>query len=330
MTLADAVRATVRATRHDEVAWGLALKIGNHVATALLALWGVVSIVFIALDATGAPLTLFLTDSMTHEDMNQLVQNLGFDRPLHQRYFDFLSQVFTGQFPNSLQYPKQSALEIVLVRAPASLQLGLSALILGTFLGLAGGYVAAFTRSRIVRGAIETLNAIFLSIPAFVLGFGLIIVFSLWLRWLPPNGGDLRAMVLPATTLSLLLAVPISRVFTTTLLETVDQDYVQTAVSTGRTWRSIRFINIVPNAFSPVLQVIGIQLAGLLGGTVVVENLFQWPGIGRVMTTATANQDYPVIIAGVLIASSAFIVVSLLTNIAQTLIDPRTRAGGNN
>lgn len=299
--------------------------VGRQLTAALVALLGVLAAVFLALDLSGAPVALFISPASDLEEIAQVEARLGYDRPVWERFALFTANALRGQFPDSLQYNTPS-MELVLERVPATATLGLTALGIGVAIGLVGGYLAVFSRWRALRAALAALNGLFLAVPPFIVGLALILLFGIALRWLPTGGAsEPGALVLPALTLGLVLAIPIAEVFASSLAEVADLDFVRTVRATGRSPRSIRLRHVVPNALAPVITVIGVNLGGLFGGAVIVETLFRWPGIGMLLTIATQNQDYPVILAAVLFSAVTFILATLLVDLLLTLLDPRNR-----
>jgi ABC-type dipeptide/oligopeptide/nickel transport system permease component len=292
---------------------------------AVIAVWGVLTAVFVLLNISGNPAVLLLPVGAPASEVAHLSQSLGYNDPLIVQYLLFLGRTLSGHFPNSLEYGTP-ALGVVFGHVGATLELVASALVLAVIGGMVSGYVGAFGRYGWLRTAAVASAVVMQSIPVFILGVFLVLVFSL--RWsILPASGDvgIQALILPAVTLSGPVYAPIARIFRTTLLEVAEEPHVRTAVAKGISLRSVRWRHVMGNALLPVITVVGLQAGTLLGGTVIVETVFAWPGIGQLAILAVNSRDYPVILADTLVISLGFVVANFAVDILYMFLDPRVR-----
>ena len=267
---------------------------------AVFVVWGVVTVVFFILRLTGDPAAFLVDQTATREEIAHARHLLGLDRPLHAQYLDFITAVPRGDFGLSIQQ-RRPAMPIVLEHLwPATAELALAAIVLATVLAIPLGVVAATHRN----GALDHLSrlgSLFLqSMPSFWLGLMLILVFAVALGGLLPafGSGSLRHLILPALTLA---AAPLAqnvRLIRAGLLEVLQQDYVRTARAKGLAERGVVYRHALRNAAGPFLTVTGLSLGFMLSGTLVIETVFSWPGLGRLMVQAVPGRDFPVIQAG--------------------------------
>lgn len=290
---------------------------------SVLTIFGVMTVAFFLVRLAGDPVALLLPVEASDRDIAQLRDALGLDRPLIVQYLKFLANLTSGDFGMSLRQ-HESALSLVLERLPATLQLALSAFFLGLLLAFALGLGMRLTRSGRLRGAIMWLALGRQAIPVFSFGLLLILVFSVWLRWLPSLGrGGLSHLVLPALTLGTYELALYLRLFNASLAAEQTQDYVRTAYAKGQTRTAVVLRHMLPNALLPLVTIAGINLGLLLGGTVVTETVFSWPGVGRLIVQSVTQRDFPVIIAGVFVVSVIFVAVNLAVDILYGFLDPR-------
>lgn len=314
-------RASVR--RH-RVRWPLSRRyVLGRLLNAVIAVWAVFTIVFFSMHLTGNPVSLLAPIDATDAEIQELTDLLGFGDPIHEQYFTFLGQLATGQFPDSIRY-RSSPVDIVLDRLPATLLLGGLGLLGGVTLGLgAGAYAALGRRTGLRRIPISILTGLE-AVPSFFLGIVLIAVFAISLSVLPMQGaGSPAHLVLPATVIALALAAPIARVFRTTLLETLAAEHVRLAESKGLSGPAVTLRHVVVNALAPVVNVIGIQAGVVLGGAVITESVFGWPGVGQLATSALASRDYPLVLATVTLIAVGFVLINLLVDLVAAVLDPR-------
>ena len=290
---------------------------------SVLTIFGVMTVAFFLVRLAGDPVALLLPVEASDRDIAQLRDALGLDRPLIVQYLKFLANLTSGDFGMSLRQ-HESALSLVLERLPATLELALSAFFLGLLLAFALGLGMRLTRSGRLRGAIMWLALGRQAIPVFSFGLLLILVFSVWLRWLPSLGrGGLSHLVLPALTLGTYELALYLRLFNASLAAEQTQDYVRTAYAKGQARTAVVLRHMLPNALLPLVTIAGINLGLLLGGTVVTETVFSWPGVGRLIVQSVTQRDFPVIIAGVFVVSVIFVAVNLAVDILYGFLDPR-------
>jgi ABC-type dipeptide/oligopeptide/nickel transport system permease component len=296
----------------------------RRLASAVVAVWGAVTLVFFMIMATGSPITILAGPQASREEIAALKAIYGFDRPLYEQYGRFLAALAGGKFPDSLRFDS-SPFELLAPAIPLTMLLALTALVAGVTLGLLVGYVSATSRIRILREVPLLVVTVFQSTPVFVVGILMVLLFSMNLGWLPTSGsGSLRHLVLPATTLSLLVAPPIARLFRVSILQQQGADHVRTALAKDIPLRQVQLRHVAANALVPVISVIGLQAGSLLGGAVLTETVFGWPGVGTVTVNAVAVKDYPVILAAVLLIAVAVSLANLVADLITAVIDPRT------
>jgi ABC-type dipeptide/oligopeptide/nickel transport system permease component len=295
--------------------------------TALVSL-GVVTLVFAALRLSGDPAATMLPGDATVDELTALRHALGLDRPLHVQYGRFLVGAVTGDFGTSFRH-QQPALGLVLERLPATLELAFAALLLSVVIALPLGIVAALYRGRVPDMLAMAFAVVGQATPFFWMGIMLILLVSLELGWLPTSGrGTWRHLVLPALTLATHLAAVLARLTRTSMLEVLGQQFVVTARAKGLRERSVVLVHALKNAAVPVVTLIGLQFGTLLGGAVVTETVFAWPGVGRLAVQSIFVRDYPVVQAGVFVLALVFVTINLLIDLLYGWLDPRIRADG--
>jgi peptide/nickel transport system permease protein len=237
----------------------------------------------------------------------------------------FLAHAVEGDFGISLRQ-RTPALGLVLERLPATLELALTSFILGLILAFAIGLAMRLSGSARLRSAVMWIALARQAIPVFWFGLLLILLFSVTLRWLPSLGrGSVIHLILPAITLSTYELALYLRLFNSSLATEAKQDYVRTAFAKGQSRSKIVIKHMLPNALLPLVTIAGINLGLLLGGTVVTETVFSWPGVGRLIVQSVSQRDYPVIIAGVFVVCLIFMVVNLIVDLLYAYLDPRVR-----
>ncbi len=295
-------------------------RLGLAAATIFL----VVTAGFILGRLTGAPGALLLPDNASAAEVDALNASLGFDRPVLVQYLDFLGGLLTGDFGDSYRR-HESALALVLERVPATVELAFWAFVIGFALALVAALAIQLTGSRVLRAIVGWSGAIRQSIPDFFFALLLVLVFSVLLGALPSLGRTSPAsLVLPVITLATGQFVMYLRLLDTALSEQADQDYVRTAFAQGRRRSAILLTQMLPGALPPVLGMAGLNLGGLLGGTVVVEVVFAWPGLGSLLTDAVSQRDFPIVQAGLLLVAVMFVLVNTVVDLLVARIDPRT------
>ena len=275
----------------------------------------------------GDPARLYAGLEASQEDVEGVRRALGLHEPLPVQYGRFLGRFVTGDLGRSLKTERPVAEEIA-ARYGSTVLLASLAIASAVVLGSATGVVAAVWRRSAVDQAALLASLLGLSLPSFFLGLVLMLVFSVQLGWLPLAGNATwRHAVLPALTLALPAAAVISRMVRGSLVEVLEQDYIRTARSKGLTEWVVVNSHAVRNALIPVVTVVGLQLGYLLGGAVVTETVFSWPGIGRLIVQSIAARDFPVVQAAVLLLAVTFVTINLVTDMLYAVLDPRIRPG---
>jgi peptide/nickel transport system permease protein len=290
-----------------------------------LVLLGVSVVVFLILHLTGDPALLLLPPDATAEDVVRFRQQMGFDAPVGVQYLRFLKGALQGNFGDSLRHG-EPAMMLVVERLPATFELAGAALLIAICLAIPAGIVSAVKRNTLVDYVSTVCALLGQAMPTFWLGIMLILVFSVELGWLPSSGrGDVQHLVLPAITLGLFTTARITRLTRSGMLEVLGQDYIRTARSKGVGEPPVVWKHALRNASIPILTIIGIELGTLLGGSVITETIFAWPGVGRLSVQAIFNRDYPVVQAAVFLLASTFVIVNFLVDVTYTYLDPRIR-----
>ncbi len=292
---------------------------------SVFVLFGVSLLSFGLLFLSGDPAALMANEAWSASQLEAFRHQMGFDRPWYVQYFDFLSGAVRGDFGVSLRQ-QQPTFQLILDRLPATLELAGASLLITVGLGVPLGILAAVRRGSIWDSLLMLAALIGQSVPAFWLGLLLIMVFSVWLDWFPVAGrGGLEYLVLPAITLGLFATTYVARLARSSMLEVLSQDYVRTAHSKGLRRRTVLVRHALRNALLPLVTIVGLQLGALLGGSVITETIFAWPGIGRLTYQAIQTKDLPLVQACVTVLAISFVLVNLLVDIAYTYLDPQVR-----
>lgn len=287
----------------------------------LATLWLASTAVFVLIHLSGDPTQGFLPPGVSPELREQMRDELGLNDPLWQQYGNFILRGLQGDFGDSWR-DNQPALDAVLARVPATFQLATVSLMLATITGI--GYALLVNRPVKIRTALQILPSIGQAVPTFWLGAVLMLFFAVRLGWLPSSGrGSAWSIVLPALTLALQPASTIARILATSMDDVANAEYIRTARSKGLRQGSITLRHLAPNAMLPAIGYIGLQAGFLVGGTVVVESLFAWPGIGRLALQSALQRDLPVIHAFVAVTAVSVILINIVTDLIQIAIDPR-------
>ena len=275
----------------------------------------------------GDPAKMLLPEGAPQSAIEELNRQLGLKEPLHVQYAIFLRSVFRGDFGQSFQY-RAPALQVVVERLPATVDLTLVAMALTVAAGVAIGIVAAVRAGSRYDYAGTVLAVLGQSLPSFWLGIMLILLFGVTLHWLPTSGFQgWRYLVLPTVTLAAYPTALVARLTRSSLLEILRQDYVRTSRAKGLAERTVVLRHALRNATIPVLTVIGLQIGTLLGGAVITESVFAWPGIGKLVVDAIFFRDFPVVQTILILSASIFIGINLLVDLLYVVIDPRIRYG---
>jgi peptide/nickel transport system permease protein len=293
---------------------------------------GVATIIFILMFMVpGDPARLMMGQHGDERVLASIRHEMGFDRPVYVQYFRFLGRLAQGDLGMSYRQRRPVA-TIIIERFPATLKLALAAMLIAALAGIFAGIVAATHRNGVLDWLIMALSMTGISMPVFWLGMMLILVFAAHLGWLPVGGygqsGDLRHLVLPALSLSAVSVGSIARMMRSSMLEIVGRDYIRTARAKGLTEQAVVLRHALRNAFIPVITVIGIDFASLLGGAVATETVFAWPGLGRAAVDAIRMRDLPVVEGCVIFLAFVFVIVNLCIDLSYAWLDPRIRFDG--
>jgi peptide/nickel transport system permease protein len=301
----------------------------RRLLASLVVLFGVTLLVFITLRLSGDPVQLLLRDgNPTQEDIERLRHALKLDRPLAQQYVDFVGSALRGDFGESLRY-RTPALNEVLSRMPATIELSVAGYLFALLVAIPTGILSAVKRGGLTDFASRFVSLIGVSFPSFWLGLILILIFSVRLKWLPVSGRGQglvegsKALILPAVTLGTAYAATLMRLLRSSLLEVLNQDFIRTARAKGLRDRTTIVRHALRNALIPVITVAGLQIGFLLSGSVIVEVVFSWPGVGRLVVDSIGARDYPIVQAAVVLLASALIVINLIVDVVYALVDPR-------
>ncbi len=292
---------------------------------SIVVILAVSTLAFVILRGVGDPARLLLSPEGTREDLSTLRRVLGLDVPLYVQYVRFLGGIVRGDFGTSFTFGLP-AFELVLQRMPATLLLTGAALAIAVPMGLVLGIISAVKQNTVYDNLATTLAVLGRATPNFWLAIMLILLFGVILRWLPPSGyGSLSHLIMPAIALGTGLAATIARLTRSSMLEVIRQDYVRTARAKGLRERNVLFRHAFRNALIPVITVIGLQTGTLLGGAIITETIFAWPGAGRLLVQSIYNYDYPVVQTSVFIIATTFVLINLVIDLLYGSIDPRIR-----
>ena len=284
----------------------------------------------------GDPALVLAGQNATPEALAAIRQANGLDQPLPVQYAIWLNNALHADFGVSF-FSRTPVAQLLAQRAPATLELGLAAMLVTVVLSVPSGVLAAVRHHRPHDWLISGFNGLAVAVPSFWLGILAILLFSLALGWLPPGGrGDftrdpgqeLKYLLLPAVTLALPGVAAVSRLVKASMLEVLGDDYVRTARAKGVAEQGVVLGHALRNALVPVVTLLGLQFGRLLGGAVITESVFSWPGLGRLIRDAIGNRDYAVVQATLLLLVVTFIVINLLTDVLYGVLDPRIRLTG--
>ncbi len=282
-------------------------------------------VAFVVLRITGDPVEIYLGIESTPEQVAVLREQLHLDQPLPIQFLIFITDVVQGDFGTSLQYDSP-AMPLVLQRLGPTLQLVAAGLCIAFFGGVLLGIACAVWKDRVSDFAISSFAIAGQSMPSFWLGILLIQIFALDLKILPTSGtGTWQHLILPSVTLSMFIMPNFVLLTRTSFIETVTEQYVVTARAKGLSEGLILFKHVLPNAINPVLSFLGLQMGRLIGGSIITETIFAWPGVGRLMIGSIFQRDVPIVIAAVFVVCLAIIISNLIVDIFLSVIDPRIR-----
>ncbi|SDU15457.1 ABC transporter permease [Jiangella alkaliphila] len=298
----------------------------RRLAIGLLTIWGVVTAVFIVVRlAPGDQATVALGPDASAEEIEALRQSLGLDQPLLVQYLSYLGDVVRLDFGESYRFGRP-AMDQVLERFPATIQLTLAATVIAIVAGLVLGVLAGKNPGSALDRAVSTVTLGLQALPPFWVGIMFILIFALQLQVLPSaGGGSLSNLVLPAVTLSIPFTALVARMTRSGVAETMSEAFVNTARSKGLTETQVLTGHVLKNSMIPVVTVVGLQVGTLLGGAVIIETVFAWPGLGSLLVSAVGNRDYAVVQAATVLIALCVIVLNLAADVVNARLDPRIR-----
>ena len=318
----------------------------NRLLQTILVLIGVTLLAFLTLHLAGDPTLLYVSERASDEEVAETRAKLGFDKPLHIQYLTYVGGVMRGDLGNSLR-TRTPAFALVMERLPATIELTLFAMLIAIVLAIPIGIISAMRRGTVVDGGIMLFAMVGQSMPSFWLGIMLIIFVALNVSWLPISGhvpvlqapawrvilslrltnfpDAIRHMLLPAITLGVFSLARNARLIRSSMLEVLSQDYITTARAKGLPRRRVIMGHAFRNALIPFVTIIGLEFGFLLSGVVVIETVFSWPGVGRLVFNSINQRDIPVVQAAVVFFSFLFVGLNLLVDIVYTMLDPRIR-----
>lgn len=306
----------------------------KRMVAALPVMAVVASVVFAILRLTpGDPAAILAGDSATPEQLDAIRQNLGLDLPVYQQFFNWIGQLLSGDLGTSL-LSGTPVIEMIGQRMGPSIALCLSTIIVAIVVAVPLGVLAAWRQGKLLDRAVMALSVLGFSIPVFVTAYVLILTLSLGAGWFPVQGYKplsdglwpfLRSITLPTMALSTVYIALIARITRTSVIEVMNEDYIRTARAKGLSERGVLLGHALRNAAVPIVTIIGVGVAMLIGGVVVTESVFNLPGLGRLVVEAVLARDYPVIQALILLFALVYVLINLLVDVSYTLFDPRIR-----
>ena len=297
----------------------------RRILMAFVTLLAVTVIIFVMSRAAGDPRHVYLDDYSTQEDWDRLTINLGLDKPYYQQYAIFLKDAVRGKFGKSIKEGRPS-MEIIIERLPATFQLGLSAFIFSVIVGVPLGILSAVKRGSVLDITGKVVALVGQSAPVFWLGLMLMFFFAVKLAWLPPYGRqEATSIILPAVALGWFYAAANLRLLRSAMLNVLDSEYVKLARAKGVSNNVVIWKHSLRNALIPVLTFAGITLGSLVTGSLVVETVFAWPGLGQLAIQALVGNDYPLLQAVIVIFTLMYVIAALMVDIMYAYIDPRIR-----
>jgi peptide/nickel transport system permease protein len=301
--------------------------LAGRLAMGLLTVWvTTVAVTLLIHLVPGDPVQIMYAQSQgtTPEQIEAIRRNLGLDRPIWEQYATFLGRLLQGDLGHTIR-GQQPVLDLLLQRLPNTLALAAAAMAIAVALGATLGFAAAYKRGTWVDAALMTIAIAGVSVPHFWLGLVLLLVFAVRLGWLPVAGGGWQDLILPAVTLGLSNAAVVARMTRSAMLDVLTQDFVRTAEAKGLPKALVLHRHVLRPGLVPVVTMMGLQFTYLMGGAIVVENIFAWNGVGRLAIEAIFQRDYPMIQGFILVFAVVVVCVSILLDLAYALLDPRIR-----
>ena len=297
----------------------------NRLILTLFVLLMISVAVFVISHLSGDPVYLMVPPEAKVEDIEILRKALGLDQPLHIQYWNFISKAVQGDFGSSL-WQKQPAIDLVLGRLPATLELSALAMLIATAVAIPLGILAAVRKDSIFDRLSMVLAVVGQSAPNFWIGIILIFVFAVYLRWLPSSGrGTWMHVIMPAITLAAFPMARLARLTRSAMLDELGQDYIETARAKGLKERVVILVHALRNVANSLLTVLGLQIGALMGGAIIVESVFEWPGLGNLVVQAIFARDFPLVQAAVFFIAVSFVLINLIVDLLYGLLDPRIK-----
>lgn len=307
----------------------------RRLLVSLVLIWVVLTTIFFLMRLLPGDALLAMSgerpESMSAEQRKIMMHKLGLDRPVTVQYAEWFTNVLKGDFGISLS-SRRPVIRDVLVRVPRTIELAFAGLLVGVVIGIPIGVLSALHHNSAFDVIVNSVLTVLGSLPVYVAGIALILIFGLKLGWVPTGGfveasdnlwEHIRLLILPSITLGLWIGAVTSRMTRSTMLEVLSEDYIRTAAAKGLTQKLILYRHALRNAMIPVVTTVGLQVGSLLGGAVLTEEVFTWPGIGSALVSAVSRRDYPVIQAAVVVVVTAFIFTNLMVDIIISYLDPR-------
>jgi peptide/nickel transport system permease protein len=303
----------------------------SRLFSAIVVIFGVTVMVFLLIHLVpGDPVEVMLGESASPVDRELLRQSLGLDKPIFVQFINYISALAQFDAGHSI-HSGRSIADILAPRILPTVYLTLAALWVAIMIAFPLGILAAVYKDSWIDHLTMMVSLSGVSIPNFLMGPLLILLFSIYLGWLPVSGNEhVSSLILPAITLGTALAAILSRMIRSSLLDVLGEDYIRTAKAKGLSAFVIVTKHALNNAMLPVLTIIGLQLGALLGGAVITEMIFSWPGLGQLTIESIQKRDYPVVQACILLITSSYVIVNTLTDVLYAILDPRIRLHGNN
>jgi peptide/nickel transport system permease protein len=290
-----------------------------------LVLLGVSAITFFAVLASGDPVAIMLPPDAGPRQVEEFRAIMGLDRPVPLQYLRFLTRALQGDFGRSLRHDTP-AMALILERLPATVLLAASALAVSTVIAIPLGVVAATRRGSLLDDAVIATSALGLAAPTFFFGSMLILVFAVQYPLLPPSGGgSLDRLILPVATLAFGRVAVLARFTRSGMIDVLSRQYIRTARAKGLPQPTVVYRHALRNTLIPIVTLIGLEMGSLLGGAVITENVFAYPGIGRLIVQAVEQRDFPIVVAGVLVAAALFSLINLAVDVLYSVINPTVR-----
>ncbi|MCZ0962557.1 ABC transporter permease [Paracoccus benzoatiresistens] len=295
------------------------------IARAGLTILLVMTFAFIVLRMSGDPAQVLLGPDAPQDAVDAFRERWGLNDPLWQQYLAYLQQILNFDFGISMR-DQSPAIDLVLERVPATLAITVPALILKVCIGIPAGVYAALHRDSIADRGVIMMSIFGFTIPSFVLALVLVLVFAVTLDWLPSGGQDTwRHAILPIATLSIGGIGILARFSRSAMIEVLGQPYIRTAMAKGLPWREVVWKHALPNAAIPIITLVGFMVGALIAGAVVVESIFSWPGVGRLIVVSVSNRDLAVVQCLLLVIAASMVLANLCVDFAYGLLDPRLR-----